>query len=139
MTLDIAVVVNNLLHFSKRKITMSSQQIGERLNKISKLAKSVLVDHKAYLRAAADKKSLNIDSFRKDIMKELSDDEDEDGTDGPDEKLVLKSNISRKQDRDDEDNNAGGSAQIIKVGRLSEIGNRKLFMLFMLTFYYQCH
>ena len=80
---------------------LTSEKIGLRLDKVTRLAENVLVDHKAYLEASAEKKKLDIAKFRKKVIadiqdKDKSEDDDDNNYSNPNSviqgRLAVKSN-----------------------------------------------
>ena len=86
-----------------------------RLNKITKLAKSVLVDHKAYLQASADKKQLDIENYRKKVLDEFSDDDDDNIEEHEEGTGVKSLDAAPKKSSNNGDDDNGGAPGMLSV------------------------
>ena len=69
---------------------VSRQILQKCISTVTKIVKSALINHDAYLQADAKSKNLNLDKFRKEIIAGLSDDTDDDDNEEKTDKKFLR-------------------------------------------------
>ena len=76
-TSEINLYLSELFLYSKRKAEIKTNEMKEDIRKMTKLASSTLIDHKALIKADFARKEMNLQKFRKEVLDDLTESSDE--------------------------------------------------------------